>query len=222
MMRFILCCLLVANQLGCRPRDRESTSSIEREPYDRVLVVAVDLSGSFADLLTEEGRAYQLLLAAIDRYFRDASGGKDLILITQLSGNDLPLLWQGTPEQLSREFPDEQAFRTFLLADADPSGSRIRDGVAESLDCAVRNIGDAKVRAVALVLTDWEDNDSDQVSSRERLVRAIRAFSPYGSIGLYFCSQRRRPEIEQIMHEAGARYILVEGHDRNPPLPSLD
>ncbi|MBW3597607.1 MAG: hypothetical protein KY475_10065 [Planctomycetes bacterium] len=208
---------------GCERREPESRrQSFQQDRYEGALVIAVDLSGSFADFVTENGRAYQILLKAVDRYFRDRIGSDSMILITQLSGNADPLLWQGTPEQLRRQFPDHRAFRDFLLSRADPSASRINDGVAESLNCAVRTLRGSEANAAALILTDWEDTYPDQDASRDRLTRALRDFSQYGSLGLYFCSNSRIPDVERLMDETGVSYVLVGSYDHNPPLPSFD
>jgi hypothetical protein len=213
---------LLACLIGCERRDPTTASPFQQERYAGVLVIAIDLSGSFSEYMTEDGRAYEIVLSAVERYFRDRIGGHDMILITQLSGNASPLLWQGTPQQLRREFPDHRAFRDYLLTRADPSASRINDGVAESLNCALRSMAGSDATAVALILTDWEDTQPDQQASRERLTQALRAFSPHGAIGLYFCRQHRRPDLERLMVQCGVRHVLVEDHDRNPPLPTFD
>lgn len=224
MNRLIFPALIVC-VLGCDERDISNPSPFKQESCEYVLLVAIDLSGSFSDYMTEDGKAYNFVLQAIDQYHREGIGSDFQIILTQLSGNQCPLLWQGTPQQLRREFLDPRAFRDFLIARADPSGSRINDGIAECVDYALNtySVSQGNAKLVALILSDMEDNHGNRRESDPRLMNALTTFAAHGNIGFYFCSQERLADIRQKMKQAGIdTYILecdIHGH---PPLPSFE
>jgi len=224
MNRLIFSALILC-ALGCERRDTSFASPFQQESSDYVLLVAVDLSGSFRELMTEDGKAYELLLHAIDQYHRDGIGSDFQIIITQLSGNRRPLLWQGKPQQLRREFPDPTAFRDFLIAHGDADSSRINDGIAESIDYVLHtySVAHGNARSVALILSDMEDTHDSQHESDLRLTTALTTFARRGNIGFYFCDQERMADIRQKMKQAGIdMYILECDIHGRPPLPSFE
>lgn len=217
--------IFIITNLGCERRDPASASPFHQDPADYVLLVAIDMSGSFREYMTETGRAYEFILHALDRYFRDRLGGQDQVIITQLSGNNRPLLWQGTPQRLRREFPDPSAFRDYLIAHADANSSRINDGIAESLDYVLHSQsvarGDAKT--VALILSDMDDTHPQQDKSDVRLASALSTFAGRGKVGFYFCCQERLGDMRSKMTQAGINdYVLECDIHTQPPLPSFD
>lgn len=224
-MKRLIFTALILCVLGCERRDTSNISPFQQEPSGYVLLVAIDMSGSFRELMAEDGKAYNFVLQAIDQYHRDGIGNDFQIIITQLSGNQRPLLWQGEPQQLRREFPDPKAFHDYLIAHADPDSSRINDGIAESIDYVLHtySVAQGNARTVALILSDMEDSQGSQEQSDPRLLTSLTTFARRGSIGFYFCSQSRMADIRQKMKQAGIdMYILecdIHGH---PPLPSFE
>jgi len=216
---------LILFALGCERRDTSNTSPFQQESCEYVLLVAIDTSGSFCDFMTEDGKAYDFILRAVDQYHRDGIGSDFQIIITQLSGNQRPLLWQGTPQQLRREFPDPKAFRDFIIAHGDPSRSRINDGITESIDYVLNtySVSQGNAKPVALILSDMEDNHSNRKESDSRLMNALTTFAGRGEIGFYFCSQERMADIRQKMKQAGIdMYVLECDIHGRPPLPSFE
>ena len=184
----------------------------------------MDISGSFGEYMTEDGKAYDFALRAIDRYFTDRVGGNDQIIITQLSGSQ-PLLWQGTPQQLRRDFPDRNAFRDYLIAHADQNGSRINDGVAESLDYVLNtySVARGKAKTISLILSDMLDNHPDQDASEKRFIDALARYASRGAIAFYFCDQAKLSDIRKKTEQAGFRWCIIECDIRgNPPLPAFE
>lgn len=219
----LLLLVLLGCTLGCERRDMAGSSPFQQDACDYVVLIAIDVSGSFGEFMAEDGKAYEFALSAIDRYFNDRVGSNDQIIITQLSGSD-PLLWQGTPHQLRKDFRDPKAFRDYLVAHADQQGSRINDGLAESLDYVLStySLAHGNAKTVALILSDMVDNQPDQQASDQRLIDALTRYARRGAIGFYFCDQSRLADIRKKMQKAGVRWYILEGDIHgNPPIPSF-
>ena len=217
-----LCVLLMT---GCEKIDESQFSPLQPESCEYVVMVAIDMSSSFGGYMAEDGKAYEFMQQVVERYFRDRIGGNDQIIITQLSGNKRPLLWQGTPFQLRKDFPNKAAFRDFLIAKANPNGSRINDGIRESLRYLLHthSVGRGNAKTVALILSDMEDSFEDQEESDQRLIDSLTNYAKRGSIGFYYCSQDRLEDIENKLEQAGiSMYVLECDIHGNPPLPSFD
>lgn len=217
--------LVILLAVGCEPVDQSQMTPLQPESCEYVVLVAIDMSSSFRTFMAEDGKAYDFVSQVVEQYFRDRIGGNDQIIITQLSGNNKPLLWQGTPFELRREFPDRQSFRDFLLAKADPNSSRINDGVHESLKYLMRthSVAHGNAKTVALVLSDMEDSSGDEEQSSQRLISTLSTFAKRGHIGFYYCSQHRMEEIEQKLEEAGmTMYVLECDIHGRPPMPNFE
>ncbi len=210
---------LIVCILGCERRNTADVSPFEQEPCDFVLLIAVD-----GDFIKEKTKAYELVTHAIDKYFHDRIGGHDQVIISQLSGNQRPLLWQGTAHQLRREFPSQEAFRQFLVSHCD-AGSRINDGIAESIEYVMRtnSIANGKAKSVALILSDMIDDQPNSADNDSRLMNALISYGRRGSIGFYFVDQVRMADVQKKMEQAGFRFSCLEcdihGH---PALPNFE
>ena len=79
--------------VGCGARrDRSSMNRYENRERDAMtLMIVVDLPGSFLDLMAEDGKAWELTIAAVVKYMRDRAGAsQDYQLI--LANVSVPLL----------------------------------------------------------------------------------------------------------------------------------
>lgn len=204
-----------------RPEVPENDLSDGRE-YDRLVAVGIDLSGSFLHQMAEQGKAWDFLQKTLDRYLR--GNGNEKLVLVQLSGNSQALLWDGTPAQLRRDFADREAFRRFLQSKADPSGSRLFDGITEAIDYVSGLPGvTARTKRALILLTDMEDNASAP-GAEQRLVQALRGFGQRnGCVGIYFVSHPLVARWEANLRSAGVRHHSVESHIVTAPtLPSFD
>ena len=217
--------LLLVLLTGCERRETANVSPFQQEPCDYVLTIAIDLSDGFREYMTADGKAYDLVLRAIEKYFRDRIGGHDQIIITQLSGNKRPILWQGTPQQLQREFPDSNAFREYVLAHATPHGCRLNDGIADSIDYTLRmnSVARGNAKSALMILSKMLDDQPEQVSSDARLMKALTTYAHRGYIGFYFVDQLRMADITEKLEKAGFTMHTLECdfHGR-PPVPSFE
>lgn len=192
------------------------------QEYERVVMLQVDLSGSFLQLMAEKGKAYEFLLRVLDRYMRGNANEK--LILGQLSGSNASLLWDGTPAQLRKDFPDQAAFRKHLLAKADPNSSRLHDGMTDALRYLKGLPGvTAKTKCALLVLSDLEDNWS-AAGSEQRLVTELREFGKRGgAVGFYFVDLHRVEGWKGHLRSAGVKHHVVESSIvTTPSLPALD
>ena len=135
LLTFAAAAILLAGCTKSTEQDNAAQVTLGGDDAELIVVIALDLSGSFADLMTRDGKAYEFTMRVVDNYFRNAIGTQNRIIIAQLSAHDRQaLLWDGTPIQLRQDFPSAAEFRTFLLSRSNPAGSRIHDGVADALD----------------------------------------------------------------------------------------
>ena len=191
--------------------------------YERVVVLAVDLSGSFLDLMAEKGKAWEMLLRVIDRYLR-GNGHEKLILVQLSAAGTEPMLWDGSPVQLRKDFPDREAFRRFLLHKANPAGSRLHDSITSSLEYVATLTGtNAKTKRVLCCLSDFDDNQSS-AGSEQRLIQALSAFGKQnGAVGFYFLDHHRVAGWRANLKAAGVKNYVVESQIvTSPTLPSFD
>lgn len=189
-----------------------------------LLVLAVDVSGSFMEeMFGNDGRAYRFTLLAADKLFRDRMGEEDHILLSQLSANDRPLLWEGTPRELRRKFGSSDALKHFILSKADPQGSRLFAGVAETLDyvSVLPGVPEGQSQVCVLVLSDMLDNSPTQAEDWQKMTEAMKTAKEQGiHVGFYFVDINMLPTVRDGMSTAGldTRYI-ESGILESPPLP---
>lgn len=214
---------------GCtKHSDQDDATQITlgREDADTMIVIAVDLSGSFAERMTRDGKGYEFTMRVADNYFRNSIGSKNRIIIAQLSATDRALLWDGTPIELRREFPSATEFRDFLLKKSHPAGSRIHDGVADALDYVLSDPGVAKgkTRSALFVLSDFDDNAPDPASSEQRLAQGLNAFAAKnGVVGFYFLDHPKVPRWRQHLQQSGIKNWVCESEIvAYPPLPTFE
>lgn len=182
------------------------------------------MSGSYAHLMTQDGKAYRFTLRVADKYLRRMDPN-DRLIITQLSATEKALQWDGSPIALRRSFPTANAFRDFLLSKSDPAGSRVHDGIADTLDYLLANprIASGKTRSAVFVLSDFLDNAPDSEKSKERLLKSLAGYGRAGGVvGFYWVDQSLVLEWRRQLNDAGVQHFVVESEIvADPPLPNF-
>ena len=201
-------------------------SVFQRSETECIVMIVIDLSGSFAHQMADEGKAYEFALRIYDQYFRDRIGNdKDVLIVSQLSGTHRSLLWRGSPLELRHKFSSSSEFRDFLLANADPNGSVIHDGIAHSLEYLSSDpaLANGNARSAVFVLSDLLDNGVDPEKSGPRVSKALSDYArKNGVVGMYYVDQDLVLPWRQTLQAAGIRDYRVECIiDENPDLPSL-
>jgi hypothetical protein len=226
---FLFPMLLLAPLVGgCSPHVENDTPpvSLGREDADMLVVIGLDLSGSFADRMAEDGKGYEFTMRVADNYFRNSIGTNNRIVIAQLSGNDRALLWDGTPVQLRQSFPTAREFREFLRAKSVPAGSRIHDGVSDALDYVLSDPGVAsgKTRCALFIASDFDDNAPNSQQSEQKLAGMLKEFGKKNGVaGFYFLEQTRVPVWRKHLAQSGIKNWICESEIvAYPPLPTFE
>jgi hypothetical protein len=219
-MKRLLLALLFVSVVGCEVRDEAQVQTFQSETCEYVLLVAVD-----RDYVANHKKAFEFLQYAIDKYFSDRMGSRnDQIIIAELSGSPKSLLWQGTPEQLRQDFPDQEAFRKYMLANGN-EGCRINEGLAESIKYLLKthSVAFGKAKTAALILSSFQDDQPNSEESEVKLLDALTKLAKRGGIGFYFVDRTRMDFIEEKMTKAGFPLYTIECdiHGR-PPLPTFE
>lgn len=226
---FALLALAIAAFSGGCTRHTEKDEpqvSLGREDAEYLIVIALDLSGSFADKMTRDGKGYEFTMRVNDNYFRNSIGTNNRIIIAQLSAaNTRALLWDGTPVQMRQQFSTVADFHDFLLKKSHPGGSRLYDGIVDAFDYVLTDpsVAGGKTKCAMFVLSDFDDNQSGP-KAEERLAQSLKDFAKTnGVVGFYFLDHFRVPTWRQHLREAGIKQWVCESEIvAYPPLPSFE
>jgi hypothetical protein len=191
---------------GCSPRrSRVESRGYEQQRVDSILVVVVDLSGSFVELFKPDGKATAHLLEVIQNYFhaRIGLGKNDRLIIAQISGSTQPIVFEGSPREFHEQFGSATELRKLLLSKADPSRSRVYDSISDAIEHALDATGGVEqghCRMNLLVLSDMDDNASAS-TGLQRLDANLRRFHTQydGVVGLHWLPPAQvRPWAERL------------------------
>lgn len=209
---------------GCEKRQESERSTFTRNEAEHVLTIVLDLSGSFAEGMADNGPAFGFTLRLIDKFFREHIGTQDRIILAQISASDEPLLWEGTPLELRREFPTAQAFRAFLLERADPNGSLVYSGVTKALRYAMSRQDEHVTKSACLVLSDLVDHSASSKADARRMLQTVADYCQSGGEAAFFyVDQSVGPFLEKHLAEMGHAEVLVETEIvGTPTLPNFE
>lgn len=193
----------------------------QRETTTSSLTICLDFSGSFLEIMSSRG--WDMIMKLLAQYFR-GTGDTDTLVITQLSGapGQGPI-WRGSPRTFRTQFPDANAFGSWLRTKVSPAGSRIWESVNESFRYATENAG-PQTKLLMVVVTDGDDNASPP-GAEDRVVKNLERFAQLGgSVGFYWLDPGPaaiwRPRLERIFRPG--RYLLVDKIDNDVRIPETD
>ena len=222
-MLVVLLCVLMITGCGKR-RESTETATFNRNDNQRVVMIVMDLSGSFTAKMANDGKAWEFATTCVDRYFRKSDPLNDRIILAQISGTERSLLWEGTPIELRRDFQSAESFRDFLLSKADESGSLVNHGVTNAVEYLTRHprYGGGHAKMVTLILSDMEDTGGSD--SEQRMNESLVAYAGTdGSVGIYFCHQLLIESWKSRLSRAGVRNYIVESEIvGKPELPNFE
>lgn len=215
---------------GCvKSPDLGQTSPFESQELDACLMIVIDLSGSYQDLWDK--RAYDLFLQLSDRYFNESMGTENRLIISQISGTEKALLFEGKPSDLRQQFRSPQELSNFLKENSDPDSSRVYAATRQTLDYVNTLPGLTKnTRLLTLIFSDMLDSESPSqiwdTPFPQELQDSLQCYQTLGGgIALYFVADSERQRWHQLLQETGfsAGHYLIESHlSSNPQLPRFD
>ncbi len=215
---------------GCvKSPDLGQTSPFEAQELDACLVIVIDLSGSYQDLWDK--RAYDLFLQLSERYFNESMGTENRLIISQISGTEKALLFEGKPSDLRKQFRSPQELSNFLKENSDPDSSRVYAATRQTLDYVNTLPGlTDNTRLLTLIFSDMLDSESpfqiwDNPFPQELQNSLKRYQAQGGGIALYFVADSERQRWNQFLQETGfsSGHYLIESHlSANPQLPRFD
>ncbi len=211
--------------IGCQKRIETGPTVFEVDQNDYQMNIVLDLSGSFLPMMAENGKAFQFVQMVIDKYFRDRIGTNDRIVIAQISASNRPMLWEGTPLSLRRDFPTPEKFRDFLLSKANPNGSRVYEGLGKSLAYLTDSSGTStSAKKAVFVLSDMLDNATDSAVTQDEAVNVLARISKEGGvIGMYYVDQNEVLRWRELLRNAGAKNFCIESEIvGRPNLPNFE
>lgn len=213
---------------GCaRRRNDKPTPPIgfQEDEAEMIINVAVDLSGSFEEMMVTNGMAYQFLIELIDRYYIGRIGSKDRLILSQISGSDKPLLWEGSPFQLRLDYPTPDKFREFLLSKSDRNSSRVYESIGKSLNYMLRQpvVAHGRAQCGLFVLSDLVDSSTNKVAGEELVMKSLKRFAKVGGIfAFYFVDQGEMPKWMDRFEAAGFHDVILMGYvNGHPPFPEF-
>lgn len=209
---------------GCEQRRDTDTTSFEDGDCPLVLAIVVDLSGSCTELFADGGKGYDFLLGVLDKYQR-AVPTEGKVIIAQLSAADNPLLYEGSPADLRRDYPSAAAFRDDVLSKSNPSGSRLHEGMNATFEYILKHRAVQQgARPAVFLLSDLLDNGIDGGDYEQQVVARLQDFGAKDGIaGFYFVDQSQTDKWTAALASAGVKdYRVTDKIVAHPPLPSFD
>ena len=215
--------LLLVFLVGCEKRINTDVANFDDGDTEYVLAIVVDMSGSCADLFNDGGRGYGFLMDVLTKYQRAVpTDGK--VIIAQMSATDNPLLYEGSPAELRRDFPSAKAFRDSILAKSNPSASRLHEGMAATFKYILRHRAVRHgAKPAVFLLSDLLDNAS-QPEHEQQVLDSLQEFADKDGIcGFYFVHQTETAKWDEALADAGVKdYRVSDQIVAHPPLPLFD
>lgn len=222
MLRNITYCIplaLACLTCACTPRIETASRLLERQEHEYVVTILLDMSGSFMDLMCEQGAAYAFAMQVIQRYFHDRIGSQDRLVIAQISGIDQALLWEGSPHELRRQFPTARDFAAYLRSKSNPGGSAVHKAIHDSVEYVLdKDTGHSAV----FVLSDMIDTGPKD--GRQQALQMLEKFArKKGVVALYYVAPELVSEWKADLAKAGFDEFRVESAIvQRPTLPNFE
>jgi len=224
-----LIAFLSLTQAGCvKSRADRQPMPFAPTELDACLAIVIDMSGSFAE--SWDDRAYDLFLDLSDRFFTEAMGSETKLIISQLSGNDEAVLFEGRPSDLQKRFRSPEELSEFLKSKADPSHSHVYDATTQTIQHIQSLAGvSSRTRKLTVILSDMQDSEPDAEIRRQRGSLMVDALQEYresgGGLALYYVATEDTARWKKILDMAGfepGQYIIENELTPSPQLPQFD
>jgi hypothetical protein len=216
---------------GCikKPIDTGEHTHFETVETDACLAIVVDLSGSFHNDWQQDGRAHRLFMDLITQFFNEGLGQESRVVLGQISHSDDFVLFEGTPNELTRRFRTPESLNDFLQQHADPQSSKVYRSTRGMLDhLAGMNGTTSNTRRLVVVLSDMHDSESSLEEWRKAGNEMFLALQSYadsgGGLALYFVAEDQKQLWSDLLEQAGfsqGSYVIEGQLSESPQLPSF-
>lgn len=201
---------------------------LEVEPLEAVLVVGVDLSGSFANDFSE--RAYPLLLNVMQKFFVAQMGSNCKVVLAQISAQEDAVLFEGTPRDLRRRFSDPDALSKFLLANSKPDGSPVFESMKKMLHYVNQMADiDSETKVLSVVISDLNNSDEGQAAWKkkgESMLAELKVYQKLGGALALFYVDREQVDLWKRIFAAAkfepGMFMISNDLVEDPQLPTFD
>lgn len=211
--------------IGCEapPPPRESGQIFKEEAPAGLLVVGIDLTGSYAERID---LAYRYIAQALERYLKSRHGENVRIVIFQISGaGSTPTLFDGGPASFREKFSSLVAFKKYLKENAKAAGSMVYASVADALGYVLWNYPDGKKTSTfTLIFSDLEDNDPKGAETMIQMSNALVGYGNRGGALAFFWVMHKTEDFwSKKLKAAGIKHSLVVPWVKiDPELPDWD
>lgn len=219
--------ILVAAFSGCQKRSAGSAAPppFRDDKVEYVLTFVLDLSKKYSQHMGEDARSYNFFQKVSEKFFRQRMGEDDRILISQMSGRERALIWEGKPTSMRRHFPTSLAFNQFLERKSDPSGARVYAALADTFEyLAKRHDVDTETMMLTVILSDMIDiSDGNTEEDRARMIDSLRNYRVAGGqLVLYWVDPSKVDEWDEILDEAGFPPRIWMDFVEDPEIPEFE
>ena len=189
---------------GCAKHQETDTRVIRPPEWNFILIFLVDPSRRFAEKKFDAA-AHRFLVGTAENYFRGRSEPDDRVLLASLTDEGgSPLLWQGTPRDLRRQFDTPEALRDFVTQHSRPT-KHVYASLAKTLDYVsdLPPVHDGKAKAVVVVLSDMLDDSKTREQDLVKAAAALKRFTALRSeIGHWWVDWDAVPDFKKWYRKA--------------------
>ncbi|QDT07489.1 hypothetical protein K227x_59160 [Rubripirellula lacrimiformis] len=215
--------------VGCvKSQSIKQEAPFEVQELDACLAIVIDMSGSFSQ--SWDDRAYGLFLDLSERFFTEGMGTDTRLVISQLSGSERVVLFEGEPSELRTRFAGPDELNRFLRDHSEPSQSRVYESTKATLDY-IGSLGGVtdQTRLLTVILSDMQDSEQDLDVRRQMGNEMIESLKRYqaagGGLALYFVSADETTRWKRILSDAGfepGHYVIENELTQSPQLPRFE
>ena len=226
-LALIICLLPLVG--GCiKAIPRTDPVMFDTKPLASCLVVSVDLSGSFADDFGD--RAYPLLLKIMDKFFTVSMGEDSKVVLSQMSGHDQVILFEGTPRELRRRFASPDELAEFMLEHSGRDRSPIYESAGQTFRY-VNSMADVTEDSKVLTAIISDLKDSETISAKRsatgrKMLSELESYQAKGgALALYCVDLEETSRWKRILDMAGfkpGQFVISNDLVESPPMPVFE
>ena len=218
--------LVTAALVGCTPAapPQNNPSPLNIEPPSYVLIVVLDLSGSYAKFM-DDGKAWNAVSKTIREFYRNRMGEHDKLVIGQISGVTVAPIFSGSPKAFGRECQSAGSFKDLLKKNSDPNGSPVHASTEATLRYGMQFMSPSNNTFLA-VFSDFDENFPEPEKTETKLVATLAEFARKGgACGCYWLSLGQVSKWHANLVKAGfpSNKMVVSGIiEAEPAFPQFD